>query len=1005
MEKQNNSRTETNQKINITKRTRRSCLKPKPKQALSSSDTSDCEENISDWESENDDTESDDSTSSEESIVDEIEDDFNNVVPNHDTEEDVNEPEEFANSEDQPVSSENPVPRSDTEGATESVLENNFIGKKCNIPSCNSLLPSNKNIFQLPTTGIPVCSDCYKKYLKTEYNRVVDLEETARLTESLSEDLPEIGLEDLTTFFEVVHPGCLTILEDLEKSSKEFLLQKAIDDIFPPMTSESVIWNNLDTYPEYRLYTWTEHETIPFESCSNFLSSFIEDLSKIFPEARISEDSFNHPDFIDDLSSEPSCSPQLNEGIPFNVHKDIESPPNLEIERMFPAENNDEHAVDTEKYLFDHPDFIDGLLSEPSSSPHRCYGADSFNLHRDIETPPILVFEGFFPAENNEDHDVDSEEEQDEASGQELESHKTFSDISSAVQHLWNTYCAPQLTGTDDEEVIEEEDSERDSDEEEEEDEESSNDINRDTTDCFHPLEYNNEPQECDQFSESQEYQYSCDQELDCYQPGSYNSETDWNQEFVPMYEHLETDQFNTSHTLHCYEPPQEDIPIIYSSDSLAKTTLEPVSSIPSSEDPDTQVVHEHIRSCHVPNCYMPPQEDVSIIYSSERSVGTEFEPDSSIPPSEKPVIQLVYEEKGKDRTPITETKGKMDLKKAAGKHERNCSNTTHPVTTTEEGVIEEEDSEADEENEGSINGIEEDTTSNNDNQPNFYHPLGCDNEEFYNSQEHQYSREKELDCYLPGSYNSETDWNQEFVPDFTNNTSHTLHCYEPPQEEVPIIYSSGSLAGTTSETVSSIPSSEDLDTQGGCENIRSCHVSNYYKPPQEEVPIIYSSESSCSTPLEPVSVISSSHEKEISEDPSIICAEMSSDSSQNEGIPSHKIGCRCKLYENQKCANSACKVTLLPGKNVVNPVTKEKVCLCSNTFCNLPLPPGKHVTHPLTQEKVLIAMFTIKDTGRTGDTVGAKIKQWDARQLEDSSDANSMTFVGIPIYDVSDSD
>ncbi|KAF1754955.1 hypothetical protein GCK72_021520 [Caenorhabditis remanei] len=228
----------------------------------------------------------------------------------------------------------------------------------------------------------------------------------------------------------------------------------------------------------------------------------------------------------------------------------------------------------------------------------------------------------------------------------------------------------------------------------------------------------------------------------------------------------------------------------------------------------------------------------------------------------------LYHKKKGKDRTSIMETKRKIRL-------ETNCSNTfcklllppgihaIHPVTkekicvdcylqltrTTEEGVIEEEDSETDwdeeeEENEESTSDIDNITTSNVYNEPNCYHPFRYINEtqseyssnQFYkNSQEYQssrgqklvantlagrfdcyqpgsynsgtnwnqefvpmyehqkaaqftkyqYSREQQPDCYQPASYNSETDWNQEFVPQFEINTSHMMHCYEPPQEDV----------------------------------------------------------------------------------------------------------------------------------------------------------------------------------------------------------------------------
>ncbi|KAF1754959.1 hypothetical protein GCK72_021525 [Caenorhabditis remanei] len=49
----------------------------------------------------------------------------------------------------------------------------------CSIPSCHSLFTSDSTAFHLPSTGMLVCSDCYKLYLKSEYEKVIAAERGA----------------------------------------------------------------------------------------------------------------------------------------------------------------------------------------------------------------------------------------------------------------------------------------------------------------------------------------------------------------------------------------------------------------------------------------------------------------------------------------------------------------------------------------------------------------------------------------------------------------------------------------------------------------------------------------------------------------------------------------------------------------------------------------------------------------------------------------------------------
>ncbi|EFP01683.1 hypothetical protein CRE_23376 [Caenorhabditis remanei] len=49
----------------------------------------------------------------------------------------------------------------------------------CSIPSCLFLFSPESTAFHLPSTGMLVCSDCYKLYLKSEYERVIAAERLA----------------------------------------------------------------------------------------------------------------------------------------------------------------------------------------------------------------------------------------------------------------------------------------------------------------------------------------------------------------------------------------------------------------------------------------------------------------------------------------------------------------------------------------------------------------------------------------------------------------------------------------------------------------------------------------------------------------------------------------------------------------------------------------------------------------------------------------------------------
>ncbi|KAF1754956.1 hypothetical protein GCK72_021521 [Caenorhabditis remanei] len=752
-------------KLQTTKRTTRSCSKPKPKQPMSSSpdssDASDSEENIIDWESENDDTDldsdSDNSTTSEESTADEVANASNDVVTKNDTEEDVKEP------------------KVGTEGSTQSVLANNPIDKICNVPSCNSLLPPNVASFGLPTTKEP---DCYKKYLETEYNRVDGIEEKAILAlTSLYEDLPEIELEDLTSFFDVVHQeeDCLTILADLEKSSKEFLLQKAIDEIFPPMTSVFMIWNNIEIFPVYRLYTWTEHETVPFASYSNFLPSFIEDLSKLFPEALISEDSFDHPDFIDGSHSEPFYSTKVNS------------------------------AVDSEK------------------------------------------------EQNLESHVVED---------------TTF-----------NFFYQP---------------------------------------DCYLPFGYSNETQE---LYNSQEYQYSYEEELDCYQLFIYNSENYWNQEFVPQF------PSNNSHTLHCYGPPQEDVSIINASESATETitytTLEPVSNIPSSKDPDIQA-----------KCYKPLQEDVPIIYSPESSCATPLEPVSSISSShEKQVTEdhvIICEELNSDTSPEktpnssnsrslasheSENKGIQESPYKKGRERemfegQKCANTfckvallknirTHPVTNEKICRI----------------------------CHNYYKVNGKDRERIVTKRR----REKhETNC----------------ANTFCKQTLDPRHFNVHPATKEKICtacYMYYKRNGKDREVIKIVRRREEHETN--CANTfckQTLHSRNCNVHPVTKEKVCHT----CYT-----------YYKVNGKDREVIKT------------------VRKREKHETNCANTFCKVELL--KNVkLHPVTKKKVCSCANTFCKQTLHRRNISIHPVTKEKICSACYAYYRRNGKDRTIIQKIRE-----------------------------
>ncbi|EFP01770.1 hypothetical protein CRE_23521 [Caenorhabditis remanei] len=77
----------------------------------------------------------------------------------------------------------------------------------CSIPSCHSLLPLDSTAFHLPSTGMLVCSDCYKLYLKNEYERVIAAERGAVNKKS------ECNLS--------LQEDCKSSVENLEEDSME----------------------------------------------------------------------------------------------------------------------------------------------------------------------------------------------------------------------------------------------------------------------------------------------------------------------------------------------------------------------------------------------------------------------------------------------------------------------------------------------------------------------------------------------------------------------------------------------------------------------------------------------------------------------------------------------------------------------------------------------------------------------------------------------------------------
>ncbi|EFP01828.1 hypothetical protein CRE_23522 [Caenorhabditis remanei] len=67
--------------------------------------------------------------------------------------------------------------------------DDSSIEESCSIPSCHSLLPLDSTAFHLPSTGMLVCSVCYKLYLKSEYEKVIAAERGA-VNEKLECDSP-----------------------------------------------------------------------------------------------------------------------------------------------------------------------------------------------------------------------------------------------------------------------------------------------------------------------------------------------------------------------------------------------------------------------------------------------------------------------------------------------------------------------------------------------------------------------------------------------------------------------------------------------------------------------------------------------------------------------------------------------------------------------------------------------------------------------------------------------
>ncbi|KAF1754965.1 hypothetical protein GCK72_021531 [Caenorhabditis remanei] len=137
---------------------------------------------------------------------------------------------------------------------------------------------------------------------------------------------------------------------------------------------------------------------------------------------------------------------------------------------------------------------------------------------------------------------------------------------------------------------------------------------------------------------------------------------------------------------------------------------------------------------------------------------------------------------------------------------------------------------------------------------------------------------------------------------------------------------------------------------------------------------------------------------------------------------------------EKENCANTICRSTLLPQKNAVHPVTKEKICTacfnyykrngrnrevivtkrrrekhethCANTLCKQLLLQGRNVVHPATKERICDLCYDyFKRNGRDREVVAGKVKKFKRDKYESESDTTSISSDDSSIEESSESD
>ncbi|KAF1754960.1 hypothetical protein GCK72_021526 [Caenorhabditis remanei] len=156
----------------------------------------------------------------------------------------------------------------------------------CSIPSCHSLLPPDSTAFHLPSTGMLVCSDCYKLYLKSEYEKVIAAERgTEKSVENNSaavSDLKEGSIEiessveqwSMSTTETQICPIPtfeLNLIEsDANQSNTILQCSEEYNSIPPYQYQESNVLSNNDAYqiPSYQPEIYVNSSGIDFSENS-----------------------------------------------------------------------------------------------------------------------------------------------------------------------------------------------------------------------------------------------------------------------------------------------------------------------------------------------------------------------------------------------------------------------------------------------------------------------------------------------------------------------------------------------------------------------------------------------------------------------------------------------------------------------------------------------------------------------------------------------------------------